>query len=77
MADFIVDEKNWHIPCLALAAGHWYSRKEVLISTRKVLPIDWGRCRVDVTPARKEIERAISRPVVHGCVAACEPDGPV
>jgi len=77
VADFLMDEKNWRIRYLVLDAGHWYARKEVLISTRKVLSIDWDRSRVEITPTREAIERAEVRPVSHGCIAACHAGVPV
>ena len=77
VADFLMDEKDWRIRYLALDIGHWYSRKEILISTRKILSIDWERSRVDATPTREEIERAVLRPRPRHFVAASEPGVPV
>jgi hypothetical protein len=77
VADLLMDQETWHIGYLVLDTSHWYSHKEVLISTRKILSIDEIRGRVNVAPTKAEIARVVLRPVSHGRAAVCEPAMPL
>lgn len=62
VADFLVEDKKWQIRYMVLAVNHhWFMPRTLLISTRKVLPIDWAGARVGITPAKSEIEQTLSR----------------
>lgn len=57
VTDFLVNEKTWAIQHLLVEAGHWYSGKEVLISTGKVNRISYGDSKVHVNLTKEDIER--------------------
>jgi hypothetical protein len=52
---FLVDEKTWAIRELIVDAGHWYSGKEVLISTRKISRISHGESIVYVNLTKADL----------------------
>jgi uncharacterized protein YrrD len=57
VSDFLVDDISWAVLKLAVAAGHWYSGKEVLISTSKVRGIHYEESTVFVNLTREDIEK--------------------
>jgi hypothetical protein len=52
---FIVDETSWHIDYLDVKAGDWLRRRSVLVPTRWVKSISWGKHRVNLEQARTHI----------------------
>jgi hypothetical protein len=56
--DFLVDGMSWAIRKLVVEAGHWYSGKEVLISTSKVEGIHYEESTVFVNLTRENIEQS-------------------
>lgn len=60
--DLMVDDKQWRVHYLVMELDHhWFVPETMIISTQKVLPIDWQRERVSITPSKNEISRALSR----------------
>ena len=56
--DFLVDGMSWAIRKLVVEASHWYSGKEVLISTSKVEGIHYEESTVFVNLTRENIEQS-------------------
>ena len=61
---FLVDGKSWTIRELAVETGHWYSGKEILISTDKVERISYEDSKVFVHLARTDLERTAENDLV-------------
>jgi uncharacterized protein YrrD len=57
VTDFLVDDMSWAIRKLVVAAGHWYSGKEVLISTSKIDGILHEESTVVVNLTKEDIEQ--------------------
>ena len=57
LSDFLVDGKSWRIEDLAIETGHWYSGKEILISTSNVTRISYEESKVFVNLAKSDIEQ--------------------
>jgi hypothetical protein len=51
----MVDDKTWAIRELVVDAGHWYSGKEVLITTPKVSSISYPQAKVYVNLSKADI----------------------
>ena len=63
--DFMVDEKTWVIQHLLVETGHWYSGKEVLISTEKIARFDNTESKVHVNLTKEEIEQTSDHDLVR------------
>ena len=62
LADFLVEDKRWQIRYLVVAVNHhWFLPRTILLSTHKVLSVDWAGGRVGIGPDKAEIELALSR----------------
>ncbi len=51
--DLIMDDKSWAICHLVVETGHWYSRKEIVISPKHIDRISYEESKVLVTVSRK------------------------
>jgi len=56
VSGFMVDDKSWAVRELVVEAGHWYSGKEILISTGKVESIRYEESKVFVNLAMADIQ---------------------
>ena len=65
---FLVDDRSWAIHELVVETGHWYSGKEIRISTSKVNWISYKESKVHVNLTKADIERTAE----HGIAAAGE-----
>jgi hypothetical protein len=54
---FLVDDRSWAIRELVVEAGHWYSGKEIRISTDKVNWISYNESKVHVGLMKADIQR--------------------
>lgn len=61
---FKVDGKSWAIRHLEVETGHWYSGKEILISTTQVERISYEESRVFVRLTRESIQNTADHKVV-------------
>jgi len=57
VTDFMVDEKSWAIRELVIETGHWYSGKEILISSSKIKRISYDESKVFVSLTKEDIQR--------------------
>ena len=57
VTDFMVDEKSWAIRELVIETGHWYSGKEILISSSKIKRISYEESKVFVSLTKEDIQR--------------------
>jgi hypothetical protein len=64
ISGMMVDEKNWSIGDLVVETGHWYSGKEIFISSSKVNGISYEHSTVDVNVTKADIERTAEHQVV-------------
>jgi hypothetical protein len=53
--DFIIDDKNWAICHLFVETGHWYSRKEIVISPKHIDRISYEESKVFVNVTKEAI----------------------
>lgn len=56
-----VDDRSWAVQDMVVDAGHWYSEKEILISTKKVMRISYDESKVFVTLTTAEIKVASAK----------------
>jgi len=54
---FLVDDRSWAIHELVVETGHWYSGKEIRISTDKVNWISYTEAKVHVSLTKADIEK--------------------
>lgn len=57
VAGFLVDHKSWAILNLVIETGHWYSGKQILISTSAVRSISYRNAKVVVKLTRADIQQ--------------------
>jgi hypothetical protein len=53
----MVDDRSWTVPELVIEAGHWYSGKEILLPTSKVMRIAYEESKVFVSLTKEEIKK--------------------
>jgi len=53
----MIDDRSWAVPEFAVKAGHWFSGKEVLVSTKSVTRISYEESKVFVSLTMADIER--------------------
>jgi len=56
--DFIIDDKSWAICHLVVETGHWYSRKEIVISPKHIDRISYEESKVFVNVTKEAILEA-------------------
>jgi len=54
-----VDDRSWAIEEIAVDAGHWYSEKEIRISTREIERISYEESRIFVKLTKADIRRTL------------------
>jgi hypothetical protein len=63
-----VDDRDWSIPALVVETGHWYSGKEILISTANVDRISYEESTVSVNLPKADIRRTAESEVARGAL---------
>ena len=69
---FLVDDRSWAIRELVVEAGHWYSGKEIRISTDKVNWVSYNESKVHVSLTKADIQKTAEHelatvgPAEHG-----------
>jgi uncharacterized protein YrrD len=56
--DFIIEDKSWAICHLVVETGHWYSRKEIVISPKNIDRISYKESKVFVNVTKEAILEA-------------------
>jgi uncharacterized protein YrrD len=56
--DFVMDDKSWAICHLVVETGHWYSRKEIVISPKHIDRISYEESKVFVNVTKEAILEA-------------------
>ena len=56
--DFIIDDISWAICHLVVQTGHWYSRKEIVISPKHIDRISYDESKVFVNVSKEGILEA-------------------
>jgi uncharacterized protein YrrD len=64
VSGFMVDDKSWAVSELAVEAGHWYSGKEILISSAKIERISYTDSKVFVNLTKAAIQHTADHNVV-------------
>jgi len=64
-ASFVVDDQSWAIRNLVVATGHWYSGKEILISTGHIKRISYEDSTVFVDLSKAAIQRTAENELVN------------
>jgi len=62
---FLVDPKSWAIRDVVVEAGHWYSAKQILVSTDKIEAISYQESKVFVALARADLQRTMENKLAH------------
>ncbi len=65
VTDLMVDDKSWAIRELVVETGHWYSGKQILISSGKIERISYEESKVFVRLTKADIERTVEHHVAH------------
>jgi uncharacterized protein YrrD len=60
---FMVDDKSWAIRELVVESGHWYSGKEILISSSKIERISYDESKVFVKLTKADIQRTVENDI--------------
>ena len=53
--DFIMDDKSWAICHLVVETGHWFSRREIIISPKDIDRISYEESKVFVKVTKEAI----------------------
>lgn len=62
---FMVDDKSWAIRELVVETGHWYSGKEILISSGKIERISYEASKVFVSLTKADIQHTAENDVAR------------
>ena len=65
VASFMVDDKSWAVGELVVEAGHWYSGKEILISSSKIISISYEESKVFVNLSQTDIRHTAENEVAE------------
>jgi hypothetical protein len=57
VSGLMVDDRSWAVHELVVDTGHWYSGKEILIPTKRVVRISYEDSKVFVSLSKADIER--------------------
>lgn len=60
----MVDDRSWTVKDVVVEAGHWYSGKEILIPSDKVLRIAYEESKVYVSLTKEDIKRTSDNDLV-------------
>ena len=52
LGELAVDDRNWAIHALVVATGHWFSGKEMEISTKEVTRVSYEDSKIFIRPAK-------------------------
>ena len=58
LSDFIVDHETWAICHLVVETGHWFLAKEIVISPKQILSINYEDSKIFVKVSRETILKA-------------------
>lgn len=61
----LVDDQQWVIHELVVETGHWFSGKEILVSTAQVQRISYEESSVFVNLTKKDIQQTSAHEVAH------------
>ncbi len=64
VSGLMVDDKSWAVGNLVVETGHWYSNKEIMISTRKVEKISYEESKVYVNLKLNDIRQTSDKNLV-------------
>lgn len=73
---FLVDDRSWAIRELVVESGHWYSGKEIRLSTDKVNWISYNDSKVHVSLTKADIQRTAEYQLATG-TASVQGEAPV
>jgi hypothetical protein len=65
VSGFLVDEGSWAIRELVAEAGHWFSGREIRISTDKVERVSFEESTVFVSLTKADIQRTAEDHLAH------------
>jgi hypothetical protein len=57
VSSLMLNDLSWAVPEIVAGSGHWYSGKEILISTKKVVRIGYEESKVFVSLSKGDIAR--------------------
>jgi len=63
MRGLLIDDRSWAIEEIAVDAGHWYSEKEIRISTREIERISYEESRIFVRLTKADIRRTLENEI--------------
>jgi hypothetical protein len=58
VSGLMVDDRSWAVRDIVVDAGHWYSGREVLIPTKKVVRIGFEESKIFMSLTKEDIKRA-------------------
>jgi len=58
VTDFVMDDKSWAICQLVVETGHWFSGKEIVISSKHIDHISYEESKVFVNMTKEAILEA-------------------
>ncbi len=58
VADFLFDDSSWKIPFIVLETGNWFTGKQILISVKNILRIDWEKSSVYVDQSKETLKNS-------------------
>lgn len=65
VSGFTVDGRNWTIREAVVQTGHWYSRKEILISTENIERISHDDSKVFVNLTQEDLRQTVSNDIAQ------------
>ena len=68
---FMVDHQSWAIADLVVETGHWYSGKQILISTASVRSVSYDQSKVSVKLTRADVQRTPESAVAESACSNC------
>jgi len=70
VADFVVDDRSWHIEKMVVETGHWFSGKEVLVRSENIERVCYAESLVFVNLSKAEIAETPRDAVAHAAAPA-------
>jgi len=65
---FMVDDKTWAVAEIVVETGHWYSGKEILVTSKQVLRVNYEESRIYVSLLKADLQRTADNAVVKAGV---------
>ena len=56
--DFIIDDRSWAIVQLVVESGHWFSRKDIVVSPNRIDCISYEESKIFMNVTKEEILKA-------------------